>query len=769
MLLRKRLLEQYVVGAILPYMLLAVLILTVSLLAQQTTRFAEVLGSTRAPFSLAFELFVQLLPNVLVFTLPMAMLIGTATGFSRLSSDSELVSMRAAGVGTWRIVAPVLLKGLVLSALTFLIGFEVAPASARNLRSVALNAALYKLESPVEPRSFYTEMPGKVVYVRDGDQESGQWGRVFIHWTDEGQPLRLVTARSGRIDSSGERSELVLKDALVTTLVSWPAREGGGAPQILTERSAQLRIRDDRLDAGRRALLQRLRERKLEFDEMGWSELLERSGRAGTEAERRGATVALHRRLSLCCAPLVFALLGAALGLRTRRGGRGLGVLLSLTAMIAYYLLSVAGEQLGRAGVLRVAHGVWLASLLSVCASLLLLVSGGRFARFGRGLLKTKEERKRREEVRRSTRRRHKLSLLGHLDRSLLRALFWSFWGAFAVLTSVFLIFTLFELLRFIAANGTSAGLVLRYMVYLLPFVTISLLPLSMLVAVLLTYALLARRSEAVAWWASGQSVYRLALPGLLFAFLAGGAMWLVQEELMPAANRRQNALRAQIREGVARTESLGGRQWLATNDARRVYAYEFEERLQRLKTPAVYEFDEEGVHLKRIVSGESASWPQPGTLVLEQPQVVEIQGGGSIHTSAESVTEPEGVELFKPVYNRPAEQSFKQLRESLRSLKTRGVPDTELVAVAYERRRADPFAPLVMALIGIPLGVAFGKRSALAALSVAVACGLSFWATVSGFQQLGVLGFLSPAVAAWSAPLIFAALGLYLLSRTRT
>ncbi|HEV2705567.1 MAG TPA: LptF/LptG family permease [Pyrinomonadaceae bacterium] len=768
MLLRKRLLEQYVVGAILPYLCLAVLILTVSLLAQQTTRFAEVLGSTRAPFSLAFEILVQLLPNVLVFTLPMAMLIGTATGFSRLSSDSELVSMRAAGVGTWRIVSPVLLTGLLLSVLTFLVGFEVAPAAARNLRSVALNAALYKLESPVEPRSFYTEMPGKVVYVRDGDQESGQWGRVFIHWADQGQPLRLVTARSGRIDSTGERSELVLKDAHVTTLVSWPAREGGSEPQILTERSAQLRIRDDRLDAGRRSLLQRLRERKLEFDEMGWSELLDRSGRAETEAERRSATIALHRRLSLCLAPLVFALLGAALGLRTRRGGRGLGVLLSLAAMIAYYLLSVAGEQLGRAGVLPVAYGVWLASLLSICASALLLISGGRFASFGRGLLQTKAEKRRRGEGR-QTSRRHKLSLLGLLDRSLLRALFWSFWGAFAVLTSVFLIFTLFELLRFIAANGTSAGLVLRYMLYLLPFVTISLWPLSMLVAVLLTYALLARRSEAVAWWASGQSVYRLALPGLLFAFLAGGVMWLVQEDVMPAANRRQNALRAQIREGVARTEALGGRQWLATNDARRVYSYEFDERAQRLKMPTVYEFDEEGVHLKRIVWGELASWPQPGVLTVGSPQMVEMEAGRSLLKRAEAVVEPEGVELFKPVYNRPAEQSFKQLRESLRSLKTRGVPDTELVAVAYERRRADPFAPLVMALIGIPLGVAFGKRSALAALSVAVACGLSFWAAVSGFQQLGVLGFLPPAVAAWAAPLIFAALGLYLLSRTRT
>ncbi|MGH9902467.1 MAG: LptF/LptG family permease, partial [Pyrinomonadaceae bacterium] len=354
-----RLIERYTVAASLPYFALSLLLLTAVLVAQQATRFSEILGMARAPLGLAAEITLGLLPNILIFTLPMSVLVGTATGFSRMSADSELVAIRAAGIGTVRIVFPLLGCGCVLSAVTLYVGMGMAPAAARRLRQATLRAAIYRLESPVEPRVFNTEMPGKVIYVRDGDREQGQWGRVFIHWQEGDGPTRLITARTGRIDSTGEQTELVLSDAVVTTLPAKPATGAAeranstgeaGARQFTTERSSQLRIRDDRLNAARGALLKRLRERDLEFDEMGWRELLRHAGSVEDGGRRHAAAVTLHKRLSLCLAPVVFAMLGTGLGLRARRGGRGLGVMLSMAAMIAYYLVALAGEQLARAG-----------------------------------------------------------------------------------------------------------------------------------------------------------------------------------------------------------------------------------------------------------------------------------------------------------------------------------------------------------------------------------------------------------------------------------
>jgi lipopolysaccharide export LptBFGC system permease protein LptF len=73
------------------------------------------------------------------------------------------------------------------------------------------------------------------------------------------------------------------------------------------------------------------------------------------------------------------------------------------------------------------------------------------------------------------------------------------------------------------------------------------------------------------------------------------------------------------------------------------------------------------------------------------------------------------------------------------------------------------------MTLLGVPLALAFGRRSALAALCAAVGVGLTFWGASSGFQQLGNYGLLSARIAVWSPIVIFAAIGVYLLFRART
>src|ERR1051325_5381292 len=118
--LSRRLLERYVLGAMLPYLLLALLLLTATLMGQQASRFGELLMGSGVPLPLIWEIMAALFPNVLSFTLPMAMLAGTMIGFSRMGSDSELVAMRAAGVGTQRLLWPVLLLGVLLSAATLL-------------------------------------------------------------------------------------------------------------------------------------------------------------------------------------------------------------------------------------------------------------------------------------------------------------------------------------------------------------------------------------------------------------------------------------------------------------------------------------------------------------------------------------------------------------------------------------------------------------------------------------------------------------------------
>ena len=355
------------------------------------------------------------------------------------------------------------------------------------------------------------------------------------------------------------------------------------------------------------------------------------------------------------------------------------------------------------------------------------------------------------------------------MDATLFRSLALSFLVCFVALAAIFNIFTLFELWRFIAVTHAGAGLVARYLLFLLPLITVELFPATMLISVLVTYALLARRHEAIAWWASGQSVYRLMLPGFFFALAMAFGSWLVQEHVMPGTNLKQDALRARIRGGEARAITRTGRQWLASTETRRFYSYEFGED-GRLMEPTIYELDPEAVHLAQVVSGKSGAWIDPTHLKITDAETLALKGM-EVERRTDAETVFGGVEspaVFKPTIDKPSQLSARDLRSYLNAAKQRGM-DVSALAVALQRKYAGPFGIIIMALIGMPLAVSFGRKGTVIALCAAVVVGIAYWAVGGGFQQLGNHGLLRPSVAGWSPLLIFAAAGTYFLSRVRT
>ena len=123
---------------------------------------------------------------------------------------------------------------------------------------------------------------------------------------------------------------------------------------------------------------------------------------------------------------------------------------------------------------------------------------------------------------------------------------------------------------------------------------------------------------------------------------------------------------------------------------------------------------------------------------------------------------------MFKPTIDKPSQLSSAGLSGYLKRAKRRGM-EVSALAVALQRKYAAPFGVVVMAFIGIPLALSFGRKGTIIALCAAVGLSIAYWGVGGGLQQLGNLGLLPPAVAGWSPPIIFAAAGTYVLSRVRT
>ena len=114
-----RILDRYIFKEILFPSLIALVALTfVAFLAfsREIGWLLELIVRQSATVRDIWALSSAYIPNVLTFTIPMAVLVGILTGFGRISSDSEAIAFRATGISMVRLLWPVLALGLLAFA-----------------------------------------------------------------------------------------------------------------------------------------------------------------------------------------------------------------------------------------------------------------------------------------------------------------------------------------------------------------------------------------------------------------------------------------------------------------------------------------------------------------------------------------------------------------------------------------------------------------------------------------------------------------------------
>ena len=763
-----QLISRYLIGAVLPYFVFSWLLLSVILFVQQASRFSDIFFSINIPSQLIWQLTFALVPNVIAFTCPMAALVGVIIGLSKMQGDSELTAIRAAGVGNWQITLPIIGIGILLSFFAFCINLYGVPFAARIVRAVAMQTAIYKLESPIEPGVFNTEVAGFTIYVRDGDISSGSWKDIFIYSEDEkAGVVRLITSGKGRIDYSNELSELVLEDAVVSTI-----NIGEQQDKFVSERVGQIRYA---VKTRRGELVEKLSSAEFSPEELGLAQLSEYVG-SKQGPERTEAEILWQRRITLSLTPLIFCLLGTSMVLRYKGRGRGFGIFLALLSLIVYYLLAFLGEQLARTGKISVFEGSLLPLVASFCAIVWFNFSGrlafaGRIAGYFSDL-------KPKVRMRLGIARRRNLFVdltAGLRDFDIVVNILKYYFLTLGFLGSVFVIFTAFELWKFAGAMDGGVSLLLKYLFYLLPFVYLQLSPSAAMIATLATYVIKSRQNEIVTWTSAGQSVYRLLLPCLLFMLGLGVANWQFQERVLPHSNQIQDGLRALIRSrGVAPARPT--RYWAA--DVHRIFSFETvshasdnEKRSdvvtdQAVHNLTIFQFADDGA-LQSLYRIPLADWQNGSVKFLAGGRKISVENGrlsaavlGDGELRAE--TNP-----FAAILKKPSHLSTSEMRSRIESSESE--MESRSFRVALEKRYSTLVLPFIIALFTAPFALSLNRKGKVATVGYAVALWLLFMGITSTFDQFGLNGQLSPSAAVWGPLVAFSMLGIFMMSRVKT
>ena len=743
-----------------PYFLLSWVLLSVILFVQQASRYSDIFFNTNIPNQLVWQLTFALIPSVIAFTCPMAILAGVIIGLAKLQGDSELRAVRTAGVGNFQITIPVLLLGIALSFFALFINLKGVPIAAQIVRKVALQTALHKLESPIEPGVFNTEISGFTIYVKDGDVEKGVWKNIFIHNTDEqNKSVRLITAKSGRIDFNEYKSELVLNEAVVTTI---PANEKKFSSQNLG--LIRLGIKTKRAE-----IIDKLTNSGETPEELGLSELAEYA-RQKDGKEKIEAQILWQRKVLLSITPFIFALLGTALVLRFNRGGTGFGIFLALVSLVTYYLLALLGEQFARTNLIPVFTAIFIplsASLLAICS---LLISKRYFLSSTKKIVPvSKIDFKSQFKFFAFSNRKLFINVKkGIMDFDIIVNILKYFLATFIFLTSIYLIFTAFELWKFAGEIPNGIFLLLTYLFYLIPFIYVQLAPSALMIATLATFVIKSRQNEIVTWTSAGLSVYRLLLPCFILMVFIGFINWGIQEKIAPATNIVQDKIREQIRSQGKQIEE-GKQYWLA--DDNQILSFEIKKQTNSIDSSVenltIYKFDENSKILREIYKIPKAFWQKGKITVLENGEKTLLSNDEFTDLKVPSGSTIEDSKPLGNLYDRPNHLTSSQIKEKISE--SESAVQQRNFEVFLEKKKTTPFLPLVIILFTAPFALSLSRKGKVVTVAYAIGVLLLFMGVTSTFEQFGLNGSISPVLAVWSPLMLFSLLGVFLLSKVKT
>ena len=782
-----RLLSRYVFREIVSSAVLGGTLATFVIFLQQQgvgRLFELLIRSSAKPGTIAW-LFALALPRVLPFTVPFGVLVGILIGLGRMSTDGEIIAMRAGGVPSRVVIAPVLTFAFLATLVTGASSLWLTPLSISQSLAILNKLAAEQLTAEIQPRVFDEQFPNSILYV--GDVRTGPvvvWRNVFladltppdqrnIGLRDQAQGPRITVAREAIAvpDAAHNRIQLSLSEASVHEV-----NKDGKAQDSTYPKG------DQALAASPPAEVRA----HTAFEEMPTREL---AGFSSSGPESVEARIEFQRRFALPLACLMLSLVGIPLGVSSRSGGKSAAYVTAIfLAFFCYWVAFITLIGLAKQRALPVGVAVWIPNAAFAIAGLILIV---RMERPGErdvlGTLRSwfaaaaKRLRSRfafrpaadASEGAESSPARSFWLVPQVMDTYVLSNFMFYFVLMLASFVLMIQIYTFFELLSDIVRNKIAMARVFTYLAYLAPKLIYDTLPISVLVAVLVTFGVLTKHNEVTAFKACGVS-------------LAAGRAGSRHER---PAQRRPVCLRPLLRSRSQpetgrhpqRDQRPAGADLSASRpqvdfgrDHSRIYYYKyFDTNHDVMAGVSVYELDPKTFDLRREIFADRAEWqPALGTWIFQNGWVHEIRGVLDSRFEQFPVKTFAGLDeqpsYFLKEFIQDKQMNFLDLGTYIRDLQQSGF-DTVRLRVQLHKKFSVPVFALIMAMISIPFGFLVGNRGAMAAIGVGIAIGMTYIGVGQLFEQIGNVNQLPPAVAAWSPDVMFGLAGMYLLLRMRS
>jgi len=288
--------------------------LTLAIWLAQSLRFVDFMVNRGLPASQFLQFILLLMPSFLGIVMPIATVVAIFFVYYRLTQESELVVMRAAGVSPMALAKPALILTGAVTVIAYVIAFYFLPLSFRNFKDLQ-NDITRSYATVLIQEGVFNPIGGNVtVYVRARDPDGSLRGIIVQDDRDKQRPTTLI-AEQGALVRSGDQSRVLLVNGSRQEL----NRETAEVTNLGFERYT---VDLTPLSGGKEDRWRNPQERFL--NELLWPEKVE-----GIDERRyRELTSEFHQRMIEPLYTIAYALIGlvAMLGGQISRRGRPLRI-----------------------------------------------------------------------------------------------------------------------------------------------------------------------------------------------------------------------------------------------------------------------------------------------------------------------------------------------------------------------------------------------------------------------------------------------------------
>lgn len=778
-----KLFDRYILKEIAPPFFIGITVYTFVLLMNQILLLSEMFIARGVPASTVLSLLFYLIPSLLAFTIPMAILMGVLAGLSRLSSDAEITAFRTLGVGQRQILRPVLIFSICGWLITSFFTLYLAPQS--NYKWIKTLSQSVNLEAQfnVNPREFYDRIPRTALFVQDIG-EGNLWRNIFVHFSYPSQEPRIIFAEKGRVNlfPDKKRATLELQKGIIhSSNVSNPENYSMTVFKRLEEEldvrslfvgiSTEKKAREKDINE----LLSDIKDTKRELGKLGSSD----KNSIDFKQNKRKLIkylVETHKKFALPFACIIFAFLGISLGVSTKKGGRTSGFTLSIVIIVIYYILITAGENIAVNEGIKPWLGMWGPNILLAGLSVYAFTYSRRESQFMRSLFNAFSK-KRKPKVKKKTSKgsltlpRIYIRFPNIIDRYIIKKYISLFLLVFLSLLCVFIIITFFESIDNVYEHEKSLNLFYEYIWFKIPEFIHYVLPVAALSSALLCLGILTKFNEVTAMKSSGMSVFRIIVPVLVLSIIISFFSFYIQENILPFSSKKAEETWNQINDVPPRSYNRLDRRWVMGKNGDRMYYYNyFDQDRAVFRGMTILDLDTKSWVLERRIYAESAELIN-NKLILSHLWERRFEQNKPVSFSKQEKRELKVMEqksYFIKGMKEANQMHYGELKDYIDKLKVSHF-ETTRHEVDLHYKISFPLATFVIVLLGIPFAFTMGKRGTLVGIGMSFVIVIIYWGAIGIFKSLGYAGYISPFLGAWGPNLIFGLIGLYMIFNLRT